>query len=59
MRNYELVLVWDASLGEDRIKHELAKLRTFMEGNGAQDVLVENWGKREMAYAIDKHTHGN
>ena len=43
--------------GEEAVAAAVAKFQTLAEQN-ATDVVVEEWGKRRLAYAIDYKTEG-
>ena len=51
--NYEVVYIIDPAQSEEAI----AKFQTLAEQNGS-DVVVDEWGKRRLAYAIDYKTEG-
>lgn len=55
--SYEAVLVFNTKLGEDGIKALVAKFTELIESNGTLD-LVNEWGKRKLAYAIEDETEG-
>ena len=55
--NYEVVYIIDPAQGEEAIAATVAKFRTLAEQNGS-DVVVDEWGKRRLAYAIDYKTEG-
>ena len=55
--NYEVVYIIDPAQGEEAVAAAVAKFQTLAEQN-ATDVVVEEWGKRRLAYAIDYKTEG-
>ena len=55
--NYEVVYIVDPAQGEEAIAATVAKFQTLAEQNGS-NVVVEEWGKRKLAYAIDYKTEG-
>jgi small subunit ribosomal protein S6 len=55
--SYEAVLVFNTKLGEEGIKALVAKFTELIESNGTLD-LVNEWGKRKLAYAIEDETEG-
>ena len=55
--NYEVVFIIDPAQGEEAIAATVAKFRALAEQNGS-DVVVDEWGKRRLAYAIDYKTEG-
>ena len=58
MKDYELVIVFTPTLTDDQLIAEATKVRELLESNGAQEVEVENWGKRELGYLIKKQGWG-
>ena len=56
--NYEVVYIIDPAQGEEAIAATVAKFQTLAEQNNAIKVVVDEWGKRRLAYAIDYKTEG-
>ena len=57
IENYEAVVVFSTKLAEDEIKGLVEKFNGMIEAN-AENVSVEEWGKRKLAYAINYETEG-
>ena len=57
--NYEVVYIIDPAQGEEAIAATVAKFQTLAEQNNAINVVVDEWGKRRLAYAIDYKTEGD
>lgn len=55
--NYEVVYIIDPAQGEEAVAATVAKFQALAEQN-ATDVVVDEWGKRRLAYAIDYKTEG-
>ena len=55
--NYEVVYIIDPAQGEEAIAATVAKFQTLAEQSGS-DVVVDEWGMRRLAYAIDYKTEG-
>ena len=55
--NYEVVYIIDPAQGEEAVAATVAKFQTLAEQN-ASNVVVDEWGKRRLAYAIDYKTEG-
>ena len=55
--NYEVVYIIDPAQGEEAIAAQVANFKSLAEQNGS-DVVVEEWGNRKLAYAIDYKTEG-
>ena len=56
MRTYELMLVLDSSVGEERIQQVKDRLRALVTTRGGSVVDEEDWGKRKLAYRIKGKT---
>lgn len=54
MNAYEVMLMLEPELAEDRQNEILARLRELVEKGGGAWVGHEPWGKRRLAYEIDK-----
>jgi small subunit ribosomal protein S6 len=57
-RSYEIVLVFDAYQQEDRLNTSLESLEKFITDNGGIIAGKNRWGKRRLAYEINKRQHG-
>ena len=55
--NYEVVYTIDPAQGGEAIAATVPTFQTLAEQNGS-DVVVDEWGKRRLAYAIDYKTEG-
>ena len=55
--NYEVVYIIDPAQGEEAVAATVAKFQTLAEQH-ATNVVVDEWGKRRLAYAIDYKTEG-
>ena len=55
--NYEVVYIIDPARGEEGVAGIVAKFQTLAEQH-ASNVVVDEWGKRRLAYAIDYKTEG-
>jgi len=57
-RPYETVLIFDSSLDETQLEEKVERLQRILSGDGRAAVQVVHWGKRKLAYAIDKREQG-
>ena len=55
--NYEVVFIIDPAQGEEAIAATVAKFQALAEQNGS-DVVVDEWGKRRLAYPINDLVEG-
>ena len=54
MRNYELVLILDAQLGESSFEGVITRYEKQLTSTGGQMVNIDRWGLRKLAYPITK-----
>jgi small subunit ribosomal protein S6 len=55
---YENIAILDASLSDEDTEALIQKIRDVMTANGAEVLKADNWGRRRMAYEINKHVRG-
>ena len=55
--NYEVVFIMDGRLPEEQVAALTEKFKTLAEEHGS-NVVVDEWGKRRLAYAINYKTEG-
>ena len=58
MKNYELMYILMPTLAAEDIKAENAALQKIITDNGGKITGVNEWGMRDLAYAIKKQTKG-
>lgn len=58
MRRYELMLVFRPDAPDDRITAIIDRTTRQITTGGGQIVKVAPWGRRRLAYAIDRHREG-
>lgn len=59
MRDYEIVYIFDSTLDRSVIDEKLDRFNQLATGNGGGEILaVEHWGKRQLAYPIQKRDNG-
>ncbi|MBO8125606.1 MAG: 30S ribosomal protein S6 [Firmicutes bacterium] len=58
MRKYELMIVFRPQLDEETIDAALNRYTEIITGAGGEVTNVDKWGKRRLAYEIDKNTEG-
>ncbi len=57
-REYELVYILRPNVGPSEAKKVSERIVDVVQKGGAKITRVDNWGKRRLAYQIDKHTRG-
>lgn len=58
MRTYELMYVLDPRLSDEEAEEVNETVRKLVTGNGAEITKEESWGRRKLAYPIEKQTEG-
>lgn len=56
-REYESVVIFDGSLPDEAILQEQAKIEDYLSKN-TEFIKTEVWGKRKLAYEIDRKKSG-
>jgi small subunit ribosomal protein S6 len=59
MRRYELMLVVRPDLPDDKTQAVIDRTTRAITGSGGQIVKVAPWGRRRLAYPIDRHREGS
>lgn len=59
MRVYELMFILRPSLDEEAVKANVEKFKGIIENNGGTIENVDLWGKRKLAYPIEKVNEGH
>ena len=54
MSKYELALVVNAKIEDDARTEVIEKIKAMLEGFGATITNVDEWGKKKLAYEIQK-----
>ncbi|MCR5676032.1 MAG: 30S ribosomal protein S6 [Lachnospiraceae bacterium] len=58
MNKYELAVVVNAKLDDEAKNAVVDKAKALIERFGGQITEVDDWGKKKLAYEIDKMTEG-
>jgi small subunit ribosomal protein S6 len=56
---YEGVYIFSTTLSDDARQKALAKVTACIENLGGQTEKILDWGRRKLAYSINKHREGN
>ncbi|APC42496.1 30S ribosomal protein S6 [Clostridium estertheticum] len=59
MRKYETIFILHPSLDEEAVKANVEKFKGVIENNGGEVENVDAWGKRKLAYEIQKVGEGH
>jgi len=58
VRNYEVVFIAAPTLTSEELDAFINHAQTVIEGKNGKVVKVDNWGKKSLAYKIDKFREG-
>jgi small subunit ribosomal protein S6 len=58
MRTYELIFVVDPRVSDEDVTTMIQEYRHMITTGGSEITGEENWGRRKLAYPIDKLTEG-
>lgn len=58
MRKYEVAIVLAPTLTEEEVDQSIETFQEIAKEKEAQVANVDNWGKRNLAYPINKYTEG-
>lgn len=58
MRDYETVVIWNASIPEVDLEKEHDHIVEIIKGNKGEYKGSDKWGRRMLAYPIKKQTEG-
>ena len=59
MRDYELVVVISPDIEDEQITATVDRVQQFIQERGGEIRQVDSWGRRRLAYPIDRHQEGN
>ncbi len=58
MRTYELVMVLAPTLSQEQVEAVVGQVRNFVTERRGELIKVDHWGRRRLAYPIDRHKEG-
>ena len=58
MKEYELAVIFSATLEEDKVDQEIAKLTTLLEKEKSEITRIDKWGVKKLAYPIKNQENG-
>lgn len=58
MRKYEMMVILNPEIDERTVTPALEKLLNVVSANGGSVDATDIWGKRRLAYQIEKHSEG-
>ena len=57
-QSYEMMYILRPDLTEDQVQETINKYKDFLSEQGAEDIQIQNRGKRRLAYEIKKFQDG-
>ncbi len=58
MNIYENVVILNPSLSEDEVKSAIDKISDLIKNSGGRILKIDSWGKRKLAYELNKQKMG-
>jgi small subunit ribosomal protein S6 len=59
LHEYELVVVMNSEIAEEDVPAALDRVTAAVTSRGGEVVEVAPWGRRKLAYPINRHLEGN
>lgn len=59
MPKYELTIVIDSLQKSEDMEKIVTKAKTFVQNNGGEIHHIDDWGKKRLAYEINRKQYGN
>ncbi len=59
LRDYELIVIISPDVAEEDISSTIDKVSDFITSRGGAITEVDHWGKRKLAYPINRFREGN
>jgi small subunit ribosomal protein S6 len=59
LHEYELVVVMNPDIVEEDVPAAIERVTGAVTSRGGEVVDIQPWGRRRLAYSIDRHTEGN
>ncbi|MEO1427879.1 MAG: 30S ribosomal protein S6 [Cyanobacteria bacterium J06632_19] len=56
--NYETMYILRPDLIEEQVEQNISKYENLIKENGAENIQIQNRGKRRLAYEINRHRDG-
>jgi small subunit ribosomal protein S6 len=58
MKEYETIFVLDPGVDDAQVDTEVEKVREFITGRSGEVTEIQKWGRRKLAYEINKKKEG-
>ncbi|MFN6514775.1 MAG: 30S ribosomal protein S6 [Nostoc sp. CreGUA01] len=56
--SYETMYILRPDLGDEQVEQAITKYQNLLREQGAEDIQIQNRGKRRLAYEINRHRDG-
>lgn len=58
MNIYENIVILNASLSDEEVEAAISKIKALITGSGGEVIKLQIWGKRKLAYEVNKQKRG-
>jgi len=58
VRKYEIMLILPAEADDQAVSAVVERIKSVIDGSGGEVSKVDSWGRRRLAYEIDKRSEG-
>lgn len=58
MNVYENIVILNAAINDEEMESALSKIKDLITSNGGEVLKIDVWGRRKLAYEINKHKKG-
>lgn len=58
MNVYENIVILNAAINDEEMETALSKIKDLITSNGGEVLKIDVWGRRKLAYEINKHKKG-
>ena len=58
MRKYEIMLILPAEADDQAVSAVVERIKSVIDSSGGEVSKVDSWGRRRLAYEIDKRSEG-
>ncbi|MEW6709565.1 MAG: 30S ribosomal protein S6 [Candidatus Riflebacteria bacterium] len=59
MKPYETLFFTEGNIDDEALGTLIGKVENAITKNGGQIEKIDKWGKRQLAYPVEKHTEGH
>ena len=59
MNYYEKVMILDPDIDDNTVNETVERVKNVIVSKGGEIFKTDNWGRRKMAYELNKHQKGN